>query len=157
MKIGNLADFARYAALSPSDRERIHTQEMSGPDRQRMGELQAFHGFVRVTGLPIDAASVRCCKPKLPDIECVLGSAPYFFELGEVVDQGLARDYALSQRTGQSNGVSCSEAEALEYMITSKAKKTYQTGGVPVDLLLYYWKQHPYDPVIEQTLTRLRR
>jgi hypothetical protein len=41
-------------------------------------------------------------------------------------------------------------------MITSKAQKTYQTGGVPVDLLLYYWKQTPYYPAISQVLAEVR-
>jgi len=40
-------------------------------------------------------------------------------------------------------------------MITSKAQKTYETAGAPVDLLLYYWKQSPYQPVIKPLLDEL--
>lgn len=72
---------------------------MSSDDRKRMGELRAFLGFVKASTLAIDPRSVVCLDPPRPDISCTLSCAPYFFELGEVTDEGLARRYSESLRT----------------------------------------------------------
>jgi|SRR5579863_894166 len=156
MQIRNSADLASYDALSIPDRRRTYDEVMSSDDRKRMGELRAFLEFVKASSLAIDPSSAVCLDPPYPDIGCRLLSSPYFFELGEVTDEGLARRYSESLRTGRITGGSYSQDEPLKSIITSKAQKTYQTGGVPVDLLLYYWKQPPYDPVIQQSLIELR-
>jgi class 3 adenylate cyclase len=156
MQIRNLADIAKYDSLSIPDRQQTYDHAMSSDDRKRMGELRAFEGFVRASGLPVDPTSVECLDPPAPDIRCMLSASPYLFELGEVTDEGLARGYSHSLRTGEITGGFFSQSEPLEYMISSKADKAkkYRTDGFPVDLLLYYWKHPPYDPAIEQTLTR---
>jgi hypothetical protein len=121
-----------------------------------MGELRAFLGFVKVSGLPVDPSTVVCLDPPFPDIGCKLAFAPYFFELGEVTDEGLARRYSESLRTGDITGGFFSQSEPLKSIVISKAQKKYQTDDTPVDLLLYYWKQAPYDPVVQQVLLELR-
>lgn len=156
MEIRNLADLAKYDALSIPDRRKAYDELMSSDDRKRMGELRAFLGFVNASALAIDPYSVVCLDPPRPDICCRLSSAPYFFELGEVTDEGLARRYSESLRTGKMTVGWSSQDRPLKSMITSKAQKTYQTGGVAVDLLLYYWKQTPYYPVIPKVLAELR-
>ncbi len=156
MQITNVSDLATYDALSISDRRKTYNEVMSSADRKQMGELRAFLGFVKASGLPIDPSTVVCLRPPSPDIGCRLVSSPYFFELGEVTDEGLARRYSESLRTGRITGGSFSQDEPLKAMFTSKAQKTYQTGGAPVDLVLYYWKQTPYHPVVQQVLLELR-
>ncbi len=155
MHIRSLADLANYDALSIPDRRTTYKDVMSGDDRKRMVELRAFLGFVKASGLPIDPSSAVCLDPPCPDIDCRLSSSRYFFELGEVTDEGLAQRYNESLRTGKITGGAYSQDEPLKSMITSKARKMYQTGGVPVDLVLYYWKQAPYYPAIQQALTEL--
>jgi hypothetical protein len=156
MQIRNLADLAKYDALSIPDRRKTYKEVMSSDDRKRMAELRAFLGFVRASTLAIDPDSAVCLDPPCPDISCRLNSTPYFFELGEVTDEGLARRYSESLRTGRITGGWFSQDKPLKSMITSKAQKTYQTDGVPVDLLLYYWKQAPYYPDISQVLAEFR-
>jgi hypothetical protein len=156
MQIRMASDLATYDSLSISDRRKTYYEAMSSADRKRMGELRAFLGFVKVSGLPVDPSTVVCLDPPSPDIGCRLGSFPYFFELREVTDEGLARRYSESLRRGSITGGAFSQDEPLRSMVTSKAQKTYQTGGAPVDLLLYYWKQTPYDPVVQHVLSELR-
>jgi hypothetical protein len=85
-----------------------------------------------------------------------MGSSPYLFELGEVTDEGLAQRYSESLRTGRITGGSHSQAEPLTSILGSKGQKTYETDGVPLDLLLYYWKQTPFEPEVQRVLSGLR-
>ena len=90
MHIRNVSDLDAYDALPVRDRQRAWDERMSSDDRKRMGELRAFLGFVEASGLPIDLPTVECLDPPSPDIGCRLNPSPYFFELGEVTDEGLA-------------------------------------------------------------------
>lgn len=121
-----------------------------------MGELRAFVGFGNASGLTIRPNSVVCLDPPRPDIGCRLGSSPYLFELGEVTDEDLARRYSKCVRMGQITGGFYSQAEPLKRMIESKAQKAYECDGAPTDLVLYYWKQAPYCPAVQQVLIELR-
>jgi len=156
LQIRDLSDLETYDALSILDRRKTYNEIMASADRKRMGELRAFLGFAKVARLPIALSTVVCLDPPLPDISCTLDSAPYFFELGEVTDQGLARSYSESLRTGAITGGAFSQDVPLRRIFASKAQKRYETGGAPVDLLLYYWKQTPYDPVAQQAFSELR-
>ena len=153
MLVRNVSDLASYDELSISNRRTTYDEVMLSADRKRMGELRAFLGFVKVSRLPIDPATVACLDPPFPDIGCSLGPSPYFFELGEVTDQGLARRYSESLKTGRITGGAFSQEVPLRRILTSKARKRYETGGAPVDLLLYYWKQGPYVPVVQQVIS----
>ena len=130
MQIRNSADLAKYDALSLPDRRKAY-EAMSSDDRKRMGELRAFLGFVKASGLAIDSTFAICVDPPCPDIGCRLSSSPYFFELGEVTDEGLARRYSESLRTGKITGGSYSQDDPLRSIITSKAQKTYSNGRCP--------------------------
>lgn len=156
MQIRDVSDLETYDALSILERWKTYNEIMSSADRKRMGELRAFLGFAKAASLPIALSTVACLDPPYPDIGCSLDSAPYFFELGEVTDQGLARGYSESLRTGVITGGAFSQDVPLKRIFTSKAQKRYETGGAPVDLLLYYWKQTPYDPVVQQVFPELR-
>jgi len=155
MRIRNASDLDTYDALPVPDRRRAWDQLMSSEDRKRMQELRAFLGFIDASGLPVDRATAVCLDPPYPDIGCRLRSSPYFFELGEITDEGLARRYSDSLRTGRITGGWFSQAEPLTSILTSKAQKTYETDGAPVDLLVYYWKQAPFDPEVQRVLSAL--
>jgi hypothetical protein len=156
LQIRDVSDLETYDALSILDRRKTHDEIMSSADRKRMVELRAFLGFAKVARLPIDLSTVVCLDPPFPDIGCSLNSAPYFFELGEVTDQGLARRYSESLRTGAITGGAFSQDIPLRRIFISKAQRRYETGGAPVDLLLYYWRQTPYDPVVQQAFSERR-
>jgi hypothetical protein len=155
MHIRNVSDLDAYDMLCVYDRQKAWDEMPSG-DRKRMGQLRAFLGFAKVSSLPIDTPTVVCLDPPSPDIGCRLGSAPYFFELGEVTDEGLARRYTESIKTGKITGGWHSQAKPLTLIFTSKAQKTYEPNGAPVDLLLYYWKQAPFEPEVQKVLSELR-
>jgi hypothetical protein len=53
-------------------------------------------------------------------------------------------------------GGAFSQDVPLKKIFSCKAQKRYETGGAPVDLLLYYWKQTPYDPVVGRVFSELR-
>lgn len=92
----------------------------------------------------------------MADIRCTLESASYLFELGEVTDRELAQRYSESLRTAKITGGWHGQDEPFQSVLRSKAQKTYRTGGARVDLLLYYWKQTPFDPVVQKVLWESR-
>jgi hypothetical protein len=153
MRIRNASDLDAHDRLPVCKRRRAY-ELMSSDDRKRLGELYAFLGFVEASGLPINRPTVFCLGPPCPDIGCELNSSPYFFELGEVADRELARRYSKSLKTGEITGGFHSQAEPLASILASKAQKSYLTHGAPVDLLLYYWKQAPFDPEIQKVLAQ---
>jgi hypothetical protein len=156
MHIRNTSDLAAYDALPNSRRRKAYDELIACDDRKRMGELRAFLGFVGVCRLPVEHATVTCSDPPYPDIRCTLDGPLHFFELGEVTDQGLASRYSESLRTGKITGGFYSQDEPLRSILMSKAQKTYLTDGAPVDLVLYYWKQTPYDPEVQKVLWESR-
>lgn len=68
----------------------------------------------------------------------------YFFELGEITDEALAKGIADSVKTGTVSGCARSQEKPLAKMLKQKCEKRYETNGARVDLLLYYWRQSPY-------------
>lgn len=102
MRISNASDLDAYDALPLRDRQMV-CDELSNDDRKRMQELRAFLGFIDASRLPADRATAVCLDPPYPDISCRLGSSPYFFELGEVTDEGLARGYSEILEDRQNN------------------------------------------------------
>ena len=97
--------------------------------------------------MPIEPYDHENEDPPLPDIGCTIDGHAYYFELGEITDEGLAKAVSVSVKTGEATGCSFSEAEPLLKMFRDKCGKVYTTNGAPVDLLLYYSRQTPYGPV----------
>ena len=103
--------------------------------------------FAAAASLCVDPATPKNENPPMPDISCSIGGQPYLFELGEVTDEALAGEIGRSLRTGtDGDGGVVSEEEPLVRMITKKAGSTYETSGVPLDLVLHYEKQYPFAP-----------
>jgi hypothetical protein len=109
--------------------------------------MATFLGFVRAAGLNVDPGSPLNAKPPQPDIACTVDGAQYFFELGEITDEGLAKDVNTSLLTGvDSEGGFFSEEIPLIRIIRKKLASRYQTNGVPLDLVLHYDKQSAFAP-----------
>ena len=110
--------------------------------------MTVFLGFAAAANLKIDPDSSLNAKPPQPDIACTVAGAQYFFELGEITDESLAKDVSTSLRTEvDSKGGFFSEEEPLIRMIRKKAATKYETNGAPLDLILHYDKQSPFAPV----------
>jgi hypothetical protein len=156
MPIRNVSDLDVYDLLPLRDRQKAWGKLMSSEDRKRMRELCAFLGFVEASGLPVDRATVLCLDPPSPDISCKADGSPHLFELGEVTDEGLARRHSPFFKTGRVAGGWFGQDEPLRSILMWKGQKPYRTDGAPVDLLLYYWRQTPYDPVVRRVVWELR-
>jgi hypothetical protein len=117
---------------------------MSRPEETEKWERRVFAAFAKCSGLNISVASIKSCKPPLPDVCCTLDQSDYFFELAEVVPQVEAR--ALSTDGIYSSGFPDPNERgptAMVNIISQKQTKAYDTGGAPVDLLLYFNKDFP--------------
>jgi len=107
-------------------------------------EQKVFAAFAEHSGLNISADSIISCKPQMPDIRCDLDGSNYFFELGEVVPEKQAQ--ALSTKGIYTSGFpdpTDRGSHAMVNIIGQKQAKKYETGGTPVDLLLYFNKDFP--------------
>ena len=130
------------------DEKRKEYYKLPSAKRKELAEMDAFNGFVSASGLKVDPGTAKNEKPPLPDISCKIDDAPYFFELGEVTDEELAEQVGISKRTqADGDGGFFGEEKPLLRMVSKKAESTtYSTGGVPLDLVLHYDKQYPFDP-----------
>jgi hypothetical protein len=132
--------------------EDIYSEERSSQwiafsheDQQKITESQAFIGFVKASGLSPDPFDHENEDPPRPDIRLMVSGEPYYFELGEIVDQGLARAFADSIETGENTGGPFSQSEPFMSMLRQKCARAYTTEDAPVDLLLHYSTQHPHE------------
>jgi hypothetical protein len=114
--------------------------------RKESGEMKVFLDFVAAARLNVDSGTPKNEKPPLPDISCSIDAKPHLFELGEVTDEDLAANVEKSPRTGAAKDGAFSEENPLVRMILKKARSTYSTKGVPLDLVLYYERQYPFAP-----------
>ena len=120
-----------------------------GTNRQH--EIDVFQEFLLRASLSIDHASVRSCEPPEPDIRCTGLDGDQYFELARLLDKEMQRmkhdalEDALQRMQGQPGrgpvwmldyNVKLPEREMLKEKV-EKAKR-YVTGGLPVDLLLYF-------------------
>jgi len=90
------------------------------------------------------------CKPPKPDCLCKFSTGErVYFELSEIIDQDLAKKFY--DRTLQFTGGFFSD-DILDKRIKDKFTKRYETGGLNVELLLFFDLQPlwPEKTVIEQ-------
>lgn len=126
------------------------------PDIQkRVHESCVFVRFAAAAALmpnPYDHANRN---PPLPDIQVNFGGHPYYFELAEITDEGLAKVVSISEKAAKITGVAFSQLDPLLRTLWGKCQKPhYETNGASVDLLLYYSKQYPYEPLLYDILGR---
>jgi hypothetical protein len=119
---------------------------LSGAIKKEINELQVFQAFAKVAPIQIDIGSERNAASPEPDVRCAIGGAPYYFELGEITDQAVARSLAMAFERDELTGGAFSQDRPFATILANKATKTYETSGVSVDLLLYYRKQYPPGP-----------
>jgi len=120
---------------------------LSSKTKKELAERSAFLGFIEAAKVKVDPDSAANEEPLLPDISCKIEGAPYFFELGEITDENLAKDISTSLRDGiDGEGGFFSEEQPLIRIVRKKKSKTYQTNGAPMDLVLYYDKQFQIAP-----------
>jgi hypothetical protein len=98
----------------------------------------------------------------MPDLECIVGGERMLFEVGEILESGLAKGTADSEKRARermeaissgdvetANSIqTCGYFEAdryasLERMLRRKLSNRYETAGIPTHLLLFYDQQNP--------------
>jgi len=127
-------------------------ESFSSEDQKKIEESLAFIGFVSASDLPIDPLCHENEDPPLPDIRSTLDGVTYYFELGEITDEGLARRASRSRKTGQITFGFFSQEDPLLKMLREKCARSYPTKDAPVDLLLYYSKQYPHAQMLAECL-----
>jgi len=125
---------------------------LSSDERQQAEESRVFVSFANATGIVAAPFAHINENPPRPDIRISIGGRDYYFELGEITDEKLAKSISDSLKTKTVSGCALSGDEPLEKMLKKKCEKTYETGGAPIDLLLYYWRQGPYEESIDNYL-----
>lgn len=141
--------FAHLSRLRPSpDRRRAYEAQQSlltSRDLKLLREWEIFVRFCQVEGMAADPANVvmldpNSSHPPPPDLQCHLAGESHFFELGEIIQEDIAKASALHTRR------SITEArlplariwDPLERMLTKKLNKVYNLQARPLSLLLYY-------------------
>ncbi len=119
--------------------------DFSPADQQKIYESKAFVRFVIASGLVGDPFDHENENPPLPDIRSRIDGQTYYFEVGQIVDEELARRATISEKTGKITGGAFSELVPLLKMFREKCANSYPTNGAPVDLLLCYSRQAPPD------------
>jgi hypothetical protein len=99
-------------------------------------ELNIFREFIKMSGLPIDPATVENREPPEPDILCIIqGDGPVAFELVELCNPELAKDIGDQLKRGtQSKFLMLDDPSRVAFL--SKLGKSYRTNA-PFELVCY--------------------
>jgi hypothetical protein len=127
-------------------------EAFSSDDQKKIKESIVFVSFATDSGLvnsPFDHVNE---DPPLPDIRSEIDGQPYYFELGEITDEGLARGVNDSEKSGEITGGPFSQLDPLLKMVRGKCAKSYPTRGALVDLLLHYSKQYALERQVLESL-----
>ena len=122
----------------------VHVMQVDHLTDKEKWEQRVFAAFAKRSGLKINECSIKSCKPPMPDICCSLDGSDYFFELAEVVPQVQAQ--ALNTKGVYTSAFPDPDElgpRAMVNILRQKRGKKYETGGSPVDLLLYFSKDFP--------------
>jgi len=130
-----------------SDERKSQWDAFSRDDQKKIMESKVFVGFAKASGVLVEPFEHENEDPPFPDISKILQRDKYFFELGEITDEGLARAASDTARTGEIIGTSFSQVDPLLRMLREKCLTKYETGGNLVDLVLFYSKQNPHEPL----------
>lgn len=122
---------------------------LSGDAKKEADELSVFREFTKAAALTAEAPDNA--KPPRPDIRCKIEGKDYWFELGRITDTNLAKEISGGWKN-RPKPFSILQEEPFERIMKQKAKKTYQTDGRPVDLVLHFDQQPPDRAAIQRHL-----
>lgn len=109
-------------------------------------ELAVFLEFARAADLPGDHTVAEVREPPEPDIFYGGTSPPCYFELGRLADANHAK-FMLEVRCRSPEPLA-PDLSNVGYpqrdMLLRKIAKTYETGEVPVHLILYFDNESPH-------------
>jgi hypothetical protein len=122
---------------------------LRGDAKKAAFELSVFVEFAKAAALVVNGPENggRSC----PDIQCKIDGQAYWFELGRITDETLARH---GVRPQNPRPFKVGQKEPLERIMKQKAGKTYQTVGRPVDLVLHFDHQPPDRTAIQRHIAQ---
>ena len=108
-------------------------------------ERELFSRFAQAARLQVQPGTLRSGDPPEPDISCIIGQQAHYFELSEIVDQGLAHRVGIALNEMKITGGVYSQTEPLVQTFLKKAQKNYDVGTSPFELVAYYtgYRQSP--------------
>jgi hypothetical protein len=128
---------------------------LSSDEKKQAIESRVFVKFAETTMLLADPLEHTNEDPPRPDILARVDGRNYYFELGEITDELHAQNISLALKSRMATGCAHSAVGPLREMMYDKcSRKSYDTNGSPVDLLLYYWRQEPYGEALQEFLSR---
>ena len=132
------------------------SSNLSSAERKQANESFVFVRFADATKVIPDPFKNSNERQGRPDIRTSISGLDYYFELGEITDEAFTSGWARSIKAKTGSGCTFAQHEPLAKMLEQKCAKNYETGGYPVDLLLY-WKQSPLEEMIDEYLLRNSR
>jgi hypothetical protein len=118
---------------------------MTATSAKSRHELCVFLEFAKAASISIDTSTVENCNPPKPDIRCNCDGEPVYFELSRILDAYMQdrRKKAIKNAPAQVS-VDASRAGLPERdRLQEKLSISYQTEGIPLELVLYYDAEHP--------------
>lgn len=104
---------------------------------KELRELEIFQRFIIACGLRIDNGSAANAKRPKPDIRCTVADVPHWFELGEIINSEVGQKVSPKRRM-TDGGFSIRQEVPVVHIAQKKLKKTYDTDGAPLDLILHF-------------------
>jgi len=124
------------------ERRHIHkaTRDLFQMSNKQNHELLVFSQFIKSADLLVHEHSVEAREPPEPDIWCLLCNKPYYFELGRILssEEPKLRLEMIRRHPQPAIFNVLRFGLPMRDVLRRKLKKTYETNGVPVDLILYY-------------------
>jgi hypothetical protein len=108
-------------------------------------EREVFLEFAHAAGLDVDRDSVQSEEPPRPDISCLVAGERRYFELTRAANQEIADEVGhlltKARRTGETGAGEAhvyNDELTLRATVARKAASSHETGGAPLDLIVYY-------------------
>ena len=102
-----------------------------GDTIKEKNELNTFHQFVKITGIPADLSSTRQLPPPSPDIICSVSGSDSFFELMAITDQTIEKKFGSKEFRYSNYKI---EIKDVVKCITRKNAKSYSVSAVELIL-----------------------
>lgn len=165
-EVGDLMRFISSLEQHPEIRKQRFPEHL-WPRCQNPKEENECWIFLEFTSAANLRPSARPIKqqPPMPDLECIVQVERRLFELGEILQSELAEGVAYSGKQAERKALMLLQGEiaaassiqtagwrsfranaSLERILRRKLAKTYETKGLPTDLVLFYDQQSPWGP-----------
>jgi hypothetical protein len=160
----NPAEFDYWYRKAPLETRIRAWEDLTSPNRKLYRELDYFRRFSKTAGIQYERESEltldpNSASPPPPDLICIGEQSALYFEMAEVVDEGVAIEVARAER--QHRGIYGGPVDIwrpLLRIFSRKLRKRYDPQAVRLDLVLYYGvgRQASFWPFLAADLSNRR-